>query len=186
MANYTKVPGLTRGKNIRIEVLRDKSVIPKFLKKIQKMDQSAVIAAEFFTGIVAEYIKDLISSSKKTEYNKQGRPTIEDTIRVEGAGAPGRGAMYGVVNAGEMDTKVPYWRLINNGGMIPEHFVPGGFDGSKAMPDQTGGIFEYRDHSSMGMQIKPGTIVAGMHFVERGQIFAKQNFSTIVQSMIQV
>ena len=186
MGSYTKIPGIRRGKgNTRIEILHTKGAIPKFIKQIQQGSNNATVAVKSFAEQITAEMIGIVAANKKPNTSKQGRPTIEDTLAVEGyGGGASQLTIYGVLNAKEMDKVVPYWRLINNGGTIPVHFVPGGFEDGKSQPGAGGGVFEYKDHSSMGMQIKPGTIVSGMHFVERGVVFAKRAFPTFMKSTI--
>jgi hypothetical protein len=170
MANYSKVPGLRRGTRIEVKY---KNNIPQVLQQIRKLDVNYTMGLEMFANNIANYIKEIIKTEKKSNPNKPYDDTIENTIEVESNSQ--KNAFY-ILNTNKLDEAVPYWRLINNGGFIPPHFVPGGFTDGPANSNKTGGNFIYSPYSGMGMKIKSGTVIAGMHFVERGQSYVNREF----------
>ena len=160
----------------RIRIIPDKMSIKKISDKLRRKPEEIMMALELFGYEVADYMRNIITTSKKDSNKDPSKPTIEGTIDVE---VSSNRTSVGIVNIDKLDKEVGYWRLINNGGQVPGigHFVPGGYgDGTeRPEPGMHGGNFFYDLSVNGGFRVTPGMVIPAMNFVERTEVWAKRN-----------
>jgi hypothetical protein len=92
-----------------------------------------------------------------------------------------RGGSVSIGSIQELNAKAPYWKLINNGGVVPSngeaHFVPGFFMSK---------MFRYQGGSTSGrgktLQ-SGGAVIDGMHYIEATKKWAKTYISKFIKNL---
>ena len=141
-----------------------------------------------FAGEVADTMRNIITSNKKRQ---GGTNLLENTIDVEIIPDG-----VGVGNIDKLNTVVPYWAMLNWGGMVAlkAQKVPGFFsmtggpfmgnppDSSKAGTGPSGGGKEYFYYTPRGINFPHYMMIVknpitGINFVEKTQDWVKNQFA---------
>ena len=120
------------------------------------------------------YMISVIESSRKRtrDPNRSNKPSLPNYIKVEHGGAIKNSDFYvGVGNKEQLNLKVPYWFIVNYGG-VPSyggggHFVPGYF-GSVG--------YVYEPGSDTGRWLPSGVkgYISPMNYIEKSMGFAER------------
>ena len=106
---------------------------------------------------------------------------IKDAINV----VVHRGGSVSIGSIQELDRKVPYWKIINDGGAVKQtalasHFVPGYF---------MSGQFRYQSGSQSGRGrslisgVSPFVVINGMHYIEATKKWAKTYITKFIKNL---